>query len=375
MHQKSSSFPLILTIALVVVLCCLCLFLVLFTGGTAWLTLQRTSPEIPPVVIEQPLPNIILPTVTATPQQSIAATPLPPSVSLTDTLDTLNEAVVPINDPIELAERLGGKGQIPRTFPDPNAPYQVGDSKSFWVTNVDTRVNFQVTATVRYLGEHTYFWIENGVSYEPADLVVLGDTFDQEIYPTTRAFFGSEWSPGVDHDPRIHILYAGGLGASLAGYYSSADQLHPDAHEYSNAHEIFLINADNVRLWHSSIYSTLAHELQHMIHWHIDKNEETWLNEGFSMLAEIVNGYNPGGFDRLYIQNTDLQLTDWGATIGQNGPHYGAAMLFTTYFYDRFGKEVTQALVAEQKNGHGKHRRRFGRPRHARSTHQPDTHC
>ena len=69
------------------------------------------------------------------------------------------------------------------------------------------------------------------------------------------------------------------------------------------------------------------------------------------MLAELVNGYDPGGFDHLYTQNTDLQLTDWGTSIGQNGPHYGAAMLFTTYFLDRYGEDATKALVAEQKNG------------------------
>ena len=305
-----------------------------------------------PGMIEQPLPHLVAPTRGLTPISPPGSSVTPhPLEAQVDTLNALDQALVPINDPIELAERLGGKSAIPRIYPDLNAPYQIGDSKVFWVTNVDSRENFPVSATVRFLGEHTYIWVENQVEFEASDLITLGETFDQEIYPTTRAFFGSEWSPGVDDDPRIHILYTGGLGESLAGYYSSADQLHPDAHAYSNAHEMFLINADNVRLWHSSIYSTLAHELQHMIHWHIDRNEETWLNEGFSMLAELINGYDPGGFDRLYLQNTDLQLTGWGAHIGQNGPHYGASMLFTTYVYDRFGDDFTRALVAEQSNG------------------------
>ena len=343
MRNQSSRLPVILTIIILVALCCLCISLVLFASGTILIANRETAPTITPVMLEQPQPHIIEPT----------TVPLPtlPIEELTNTLETLNEVTIPINDPIELAERLGGKSDIPATFPDPNAPYLIGDSKSFWVTNVDNRENFLISATVRYLGENIYFWLEDSVTYDSADLVALGDAFDQAIYPTTRAFFGSEWTPGVDQDPKIHILYAGGLGDSLAGYYSSADQLHPDAHKYSNAHEMFLINSDNVQLWHTSIYSTLAHEFQHMIHWYIDKNEETWLNEGFSMLSELVNGYDPGGFDQLYTQNADLQLTDWGSNIGQNGPHYGAAMLFTTYFYDRFGTEATQALVAEGKNG------------------------
>jgi immune inhibitor A len=351
MENKSSSLPIILTIALVVALCCLCISLVLLASGAVLVAQPGNHQEPASVVIEQPLPNLMLPTLQATLAPQTEPLPDVPVDILAENLATLNDTNIPINDPIELSQRLGGKGEISRTFPDPHAPYQIGDSKSFWATNVDNRENFRITATVRYLGQHVYFWIDNTVDYIEEDLVALGDTFDQQIYPTTQAFFGSEWNPGVDDDPRIHILYASGLGKSLAGYYSSADQLHPDAHEYSNAHEMFLINADNLQLWHNSIYSTLAHELQHMIHWHIDKNEETWLNEGFSMLSEIINGYNPGGFDRIYLQNTDLQLTDWGANIGENAPHYGAAMLFTAYFYDRFGESVTQALVSDQRNG------------------------
>jgi hypothetical protein len=350
MTQKSSSLAIILTIILIVTICCLCVSLVIVTSGAVLFSRGDQSQTLPGSM-DQPLPNIIPPTITIAPIENVDPTPTLTASNLEETLNKLNKVIVPINDPIELAERLGGKENIPITFPDPDAPYQIGDSKAFWVTNVDNLENFRINATVRYLGENTYFWIENGISYLEEDLLALGDAFDQEIYPTTRAFFGSEWSPGVDQDPRIHILYAGGLGKSLAGYYSSADQLHPDAHEYSNAHEMFLINADNVQLWHASIYSTLAHELQHMIHWHVDKNEDTWLNEGFSMLAELVNGYNPGSFDYLYVQNTDRQLTDWGSEVGENGPHYGAALLFTTYFLDRFGEETTKVLMAEQKNG------------------------
>jgi hypothetical protein len=286
----------------------------------------------------------------------VPATPMPTlepgaALSALESLQVLEGELVPVNDPIDLAERLGGKQDIPETLFDTNAPYEPGDTKEFWVSNVDTNENFKVTTTLRYLGDHVYIWIENDVDYEETDLVALGNTFDDEIYPTNREFFGSEWSPGVDGDPRIYIVYAGGLGQSLAGYFSSADALHPEAHEYSNAHEMFLINSDNVYLWEDYIYGTLAHEYQHMIHWYTDKNEETWLNEGFSMLAELINGFDPGGFDYSYIGAPDLQLTDWGTNVGGNGPHYGASLLFTTYFLERFGDEATQAVVSHDKNG------------------------
>jgi len=347
MDNKTKALPIIVTILLILAVCCLGICLVLIFSGNALISWFDTAsidiPQSTPVVVTEDLtPIISTPMPTAKPGAVLAAI---------ESLDILEQALVPINDPIDLGQRLAGKEAIPEMLVDENAPYVVGDPQSFWVTDVDTNENFKVDTTLRYLGDHVYIWIEDGVEYDEYDLRSLGDTFDKEIYPTNREFFGSEWSPGVDGDPRIYIVYAGGLGNSLAGYFSSADSLHPEAHEFSNAHEMFLINADNVYLWEDYIYGTLAHEYQHMIHWYTDKNEETWLNEGFSMLAELINGFDPGGFDYSYINNPDLQLTDWGTNVGGNGPHYGASLLFTTYFLERFGDEASQAVVAHDKNG------------------------
>ena len=69
------------------------------------------------------------------------------------------------------------------------------------------------------------------------------DTFENKIYPTDRAFFGSEWTPGVDDDPHIYILYTNGLGQTAGGYFSSSDEYPPQISQYSNAHEMFYINS------------------------------------------------------------------------------------------------------------------------------------
>jgi len=343
----NNSTKTILIIAVILVLCVVCLCL-LIVGATVIFSSKIVSTQMPMVV---------------TPFNLTEATPAPfvdPGSQILDpleydkasqTLDELKQNTVPINDPIDLAARLGGKLNVPEVLIDTEAPYSVGDQKKFWATNTDTSDNFQVNATLRYVGDNIYFWIENGVRFDQNDLKELADTFDKEIIPTNREFFGNEWNPGVDGDPRFYILYAGNLGLNLAGYYSSADELHPDAHPYSNAHEMFLISSDNVDLGDGYIYGTMAHEFQHMIHWYQDKNEETWVNEGFSMLAEHVNNYDAGGFDWSYMDNTDMQLNDWGGDIGDNGPHYGASYLFMVYFLDRFGEDATKALVRHDDNG------------------------
>jgi hypothetical protein len=267
------------------------------------------------------------------------------------TLERLSSMIVPENNPAEMAVRLGGVDFVPETYPDPDWPHEVGDHMKFWITNSDTNENQRVAATLQYVTDHAYFWIGDSVRFDERDLADLAETFEQEIYPTTREFFGSEWTPGIDGDPHIYILYAPGLGMTVAGMYSSPDSVHPLAHEYSNAHEMFVFNSDNTPLSSEYTYGVLAHEFQHMIHWNGDRNETSWLNEGLSELATLLNGYDAGGFDGLYANNPDLQLNTWPNGPYSTQPHYGASFLFTTYFLDRMGEELTQALIAHPENG------------------------
>jgi hypothetical protein len=239
---------------------------------------------------------------------------------------------------------------VPHTLPAPATPFKVDDQQQFWVSNVDTNQNFQIHATLKYITAHSYFWSQDGVEINQKDMKTLMDTFENKIYPTDREFFGSEWTLGVDNDPHIYVLYTRGTGASNAGYFSTPDEYNPLVHKYSNGHEMFVFNADNIALGDEYTYGTLAHEFQHMIHWNLDRNEDTWMNEGFSVLAEFLNGY-PAVFDFDYVRNPDLNLTDWLPDPGANGPHYGESYLFLTYFLDRFGIKATQALVKDQENG------------------------
>ena len=190
------------------------------------------------------------------------------------------------------------------------------------------------------------------MEYSQRALDRLVTSFENDIYPVNQAFFGSEWSPGVDEDPHLYVIYARGLGENLAGYYSSSDEYHPLIKEYSNAHETFMLSADTQGLSDGYTYGVLAHEFQHMIHWYRDRNETSWLNEGFSELATLLTNTREGPtHDYYYADNPDLQLNDWPNDPNATIPHYGGSFLFVTYFLDRFGSEATQALVADDQNG------------------------
>jgi immune inhibitor A len=321
-----------------VLLCCTCAVIL-----AAGYILFQTSQQIP-----SDLPTLLPPIENPSPTPEIEH-PTPSSGTIsTGTLETLQNTLVPENDPYELACRLQNICNVPVTVP--SKQYTLGDQETFWVTNVDTTTNFQTTTTLRYVGDHIYFWIENGVRYDESDLRRLSETFEEQMYPTNREFFGSEPSPGVDQDPRIHLLFVRGTGASNAGYFSTPDAYNPLVKEYSNGHEMFVFNADNLDLGGQETYGVLAHEFQHMIHFNTDRNEATWVNEGFSMVAELLNGY-PIYFDYYYIVDPDLNLTDWSPNPGSNGAHYGQSFLYLAYLLDRFGEDATKDVVSHPENG------------------------
>lgn len=269
----------------------------------------------------------------------------------TYTQNILINSAIPVNDPIELAGRIGGISDAPvyrKALPQEK---NIETNQNFWVLDVDTNEYRQIDAKLTYITPHLYFWVEEGIITDAEAIAELAETFENEIYPTTREIFGSEWSPGVDQDVHLTILYARGLGGA-AGYFSSTDSLTKEVEPYSNETEMFYLSADYTYLNSPYTYGVLAHELQHMIHWNIDRNESAWVNEGLSELAVELNGYNTGGFSFFFAIDPDLQLNYWpGNEQGDSTPHYGASYLFVKYLMDRFGIESIKELVASEEVG------------------------
>ena len=271
-------------------------------------------------------------------------------------LNTLAEIAampVPESDLRQIAIRTSGHQNIPVTVSSHPSDHHPGDIITFSATNLDTDKQFFLAAEMVYAGPLVLFFAEPHLEVQREDVQPLLDNFQQIIIPTVRKFFGHEWSPGIDGDPRIYILYAEDLGNSVAGYYSSTDEYSRLAHEYSNEKEMFYLNADIISLDDPGLAGTLAHEFQHMIHWAHDSNEETWMNEGSSVLAELLTGHTPQRFDLAFGANPDVQLNAWSTSGGgsESVQHYGAAFLFLYYYLERFGETATRALVAHQDNG------------------------
>jgi immune inhibitor A len=292
------------------------------------------------------------PTATAFAEDTSLDLSEPVSDEALETLQSLIDADPPAGDLVEQAMRLKHITDIPRVVAESADPIPLGATRDFYISNMDTDATTSITAELRYETPHVYFWVDQEAYAKDSEIRDMVDIFEEKIYPTDRDFFGEEWSPGIDGDVHLYILFARGLGSSVAGYFSSADEVPKAAHPFSNEHEMFYINADNMGLTEEYTLSVLAHEFQHMIHWYGDNNEESWVNEGFSELAVSLNGYNLGGADWMYLNKPDIQLTYWPDINDDDSfGHYGGAFLFMNYFLGRFGPEATQALVRNKANG------------------------
>jgi len=333
--NRTIAVPIVALLILAAASCCCC-------GGFNW-DWERFFQPTP--VFETPVPPVYdtpTPAITREPAGDIGA----------ETEELLETTDVPMRDLHELAIRLRGlPPDTPRTVnPEGSPDYPVDTRRLFHASNSDTDEAFDVYAILEYKTEHVYMWVEEGVRFDRDDLIAAADFFEEHIYPTDRAFFGSEWTPGVDNDPHISILHTHNLGDYTLGYYFSPSEFVSAVREDSNEMEMFYINLDYLAINSEDYHGTLAHEFQHMIHWYNDRNEDTWLNEGFSELASYLNGFDPGGADVSFASQPDNQLNDMDYDAPDGYASYGAGYLFTSYFLDRFGPEATQSLVARPEN-------------------------
>jgi len=264
------------------------------------------------------------------------------------TAESLRETSIPERDLYGLVERFGGTGPVARVVNETSPTYSIGQRETFWVNDEALSDSYiTIEATLAYTTSHVCMWVQDGLSLPQRGIEASAHQFEEHIYPTNRSYFGSEWSPGVDNDVCIHVLNAD--LPSVGGYYSSYDEYPRSINPFSNEKEIVYINAAAATPGTDLFDSYVAHEFQHMIHWNVDPNEDTWVNEGCAQTAETLNGYGAWIFG--FPSEPDTQLTAWADEMEQAGVHYEASHLFVCYFVQRFGAELTRELTATEADG------------------------
>lgn len=277
---------------------------------------------------------------------SVAQTPVAIGESF-PTYQALMQTIVPIADRVEIARRLGKPiGALQNPLQQP----QLGDTKSFFVLNVAENTSSTITAELVAIGDHAYVWIEQPIMVTSAEAQAFVSRFDSEVYPTVRALWGSEATPGIDGDPRIYLLFTRFIAPHVAGYFTSQHTYSATIVPNSNEHDMLIFNLNIFEQdWNETwLLRFSAHEFQHMIRHFVDENETSWIDEGFSVFTEVYLGFDDSrDFAARFLSNPRIQLNDWQGRI----ENYGGSFLWMQYFYERFGIAGLQTLSNEPTDG------------------------
>ena len=272
-----------------------------------------------PVRDASPAPSpsaIAIPTI----ERDFTELPYPPD---RDLFKLAYELLLPVNHP-----------EVPEVVHDTPPSYEAGRTDEFYLVDLDGLEKYQSRFELRHVSHNAYWYIEDGLRVSQDDIEEAAAEFEEIIYPRVTGYFGTEWKPGVDNDPRLTILHGDIRGAG--GYFSSTDEYPTAIRPHSNQREMIYINARYLRVATPFYYSVLAHELNHAVMWNFDRSEDTWVSEGLAELSVTVAGYPPESIPQ-YLRRPFVSLVHWPLDNSNIGAHYGGASLFMHYLYEHYG--------------------------------------
>lgn len=265
----------------------------------------------------------------------VPSTPTPLASSTVNSLDmtaALLAKSLPYANGFELARTVRGRSGVPANGFEPvrtTPPVEdVGTRQEFWTYDFAAKKNVRTAATLRFISANAKWWVANDASVDMTALRATASSFEAKVYPTDRRLYGEEWSPGIDADPRINVVFARLPGAA-AGYFSGSDEEPAWVNEFSAEREMIYLNTLGARVGSTDMDRIIAHEFCHMIQFNTRRRSAVWLNEGQAVLCEKANGFSPTDGE-AYLRVPDTQLNDW-ADLDTARPHYGLAFMFLEY--------------------------------------------
>jgi hypothetical protein len=172
---------------------------------------------------------------------------------------------------------------------------------NFYAVNLSSNSYYLVDAGLLYSGSYCLIYadVNSGVSYSMARAVAK--EYDQNIHNEMIESFGT--IRDVDGNGKVIFLlldikdgFNGSTKKSYTGgYFSSNDMLNAP---YSNRADMLYLDTYPTRVGSSAFFSTMAHELQHLINYSQTaprgrSEKDAWINEGLSTAAEYL--YSDGG--------------------------------------------------------------------------------
>jgi len=309
--------------------------------ATSGAVTSAATTERPPEGKRLPTPSPAIPSaygaIPATIEQS-----LPPVRAASD-LDRLYDTDIPIHDYYVAAVELGRLDLGERSVSAPDA--SIGDRETFQTADGPRQVE------LIYADDLATFWVETGLALNREAIVAAAGRLRSTYYPLLERSFGSEWRPGVDTDPRVTVLHT--LGAAdryEMGYFIDENEYPRTLFPRSNEREMIYLNMSQLEPGTPLYEGTLVHEMQHLIQWNLDANEDKWLNEGLSQVTEALVGLDTVD-PQPFLEQTDIRLDHWSDATSEIYAHYAAAYLYGLYFWEQLGDAALSELARHPANG------------------------
>ena len=283
-------------------------------------------------------------------------------------------------------------------------PPVVGQRTTFQVLNtLDEKEAFTtVNATAKFVGDNVAVYMDDAAppALPDEELVALARTFDDKLFPAVVSNFGAE--SDIDANGVIIVLLTPVVNqlvtvtecqtdGFVTGFFYGRDLVPSLAN--SNKAEIFYSMvpdptgatgscAHDLATFSLTVPSTFVHEFQHMISYnqHVlvrrGPDEEPWLNEGLSHMAEEVasllyendpsqprtnpeqifpdssQGFINGNFNNAYEYLVAPKVSSLTNFTGYGTlPERGAAWLFLRWLGDQYGDGIFKRMVETQNTG------------------------
>jgi hypothetical protein len=255
-------------------------------------------------------------------------------------------------------------GQSPPRLKLETTDHSVGDTMTFWRWDLSVMPPVWILepATCRAVTDNGYIFVADNqwnIHMDSADVALAAYYWEEGtyidslmgIYTLDTLNFGPP-PDMLDNDDHIYIFYSGlgqFNGVVFDGYFSVFNEYTEEEAQimggHSNEVEMFYMSCNPGDPVSPIRISVLSHEFEHMIHWGIDQDEDTWVDEGCAEYAMLLFGV-PDPIVQ-FPSSPDDDLTEWGNQFLD----YVQVFMFFTYVADHYGGAGTlKAIVAEQQN-------------------------
>ena len=133
----------------------------------------------------------------------------------------------------------------------------------------------------------------------------------------------------------------------ILGYFFPYDQ---EVTTGSNQTNLLYIDSRSGFSSTASLYNTIGHEYQHLIHYAHNPQSELFYNEGCSEVAGLLSGY-VDRYNSDYFNNTNVDLLSFPTSGAEGLTAYERAYTLMWFLYEQYGEAFLTQMVKSQANG------------------------